>query len=66
MLICLGPWMCFVTHPGSLCPHLYAQLQGPALTSEPGPTLVMPETDQMTPHLGLKVHFFFKNTKNIV
>lgn len=58
--------MCFVTHPGPLGPHLYAeQQQGPALTSEPGPTLPSNAGDRSNDTtLGLDIHFSFQNIPN--
>lgn len=50
-----------VTHTGSVSLSLCPRTPGTSSDlSEPGPTLIIPGTDQMTPHSGLDVHFSFQ------
>lgn len=59
------PQLRCVTHPGPVSPSLC--LTTPETSSdlsEPAPALAMLGTDQMTPYLGLDVHFSFQKVPN--
>lgn len=54
-----------VTHPGPVSPSLCLTTpETSADLSEPAPPWPFPGTDQMTPHLGLDVHFSFQKVPN--